>query len=123
MLLRPQAILHPFYKPKVLVRIPGLSPDDNLAWERRIEPLAQECGCNTGAAALGLFLLLAAVAAILSKTPDDVRFPLVTYLVWGGCFVTGLVLSALGGKLIGQIIAALRLRRACRELEAQLNLT
>jgi hypothetical protein len=120
-LLRPRAILRPFHKPRVLIRIPGLSPADTLAWERRIEPLTQECGCNTGAAAMGLFLLLAAAAAILSRTPDDVRFPLVTYLVWGGCFVTGLIVSALGGKLFGQMLAALRLRRACRELEAQLN--
>jgi hypothetical protein len=122
MLLRPRAILRPFHKPAVLVRIPELSPADAQAWERRLEPLTQECGCNHGAFAMGAFLLLSVVAAFFANSPDDVRLPLGTYLLWGGCFLAGLILSTLGGKLFGQILAALRLRRACRELEAQLVL-
>ena len=52
------AILRPFHKPSVLVRIPDFSPEDTRAWERRLTPLIQECGCNHGAVAVGLFLLL-----------------------------------------------------------------
>ncbi|MGA2887269.1 MAG: hypothetical protein ABSE51_04405 [Terracidiphilus sp.] len=122
MLLRPRAILRPFNKPGILVRIPEFSPSHAQAWERRLEPLTQECGCNHGVVAVGAFLLLSVVAAFLAKTPDDVRLPLETYLLWSGCFVAGLILSAIAGKLFGQILAAFRLRRACRELEAELNL-
>src|ERR1700744_3179846 len=59
MLLRPQAILRPFHKPSVLVRIPGLSPAESQSWEQRLTPLAQECGCNAGTIAVGLFLVIA----------------------------------------------------------------
>lgn len=121
-LLRPQAILRPFHKPSVLVRIPQLSPAESQAWQERLEPLTQECGCNAGALAVGIFLVLAVVAALFSNTPDDVRFPWQTYLIGSACFLAGLILSAFIGKLIGQALAALRLRRACQELETELNL-
>ena len=120
-LLRPQAILRPFHKPSVLVRIPGLSPAASQTWEQRLTPLAQECGCNAGALAVGLFLVITVLAIFFSSTPDDVRFPMRTYLIGSACFVGGLILSAFLGKLTGQGLAALRLRRACRELEIELN--
>ena len=122
MLLRPRAILRPFHKPSVLVRIPDFSPDDTRAWERRRTPLIQECGCNHGAVAVGLFLLLTVAAAFFSNTPNDLRQSQETYLVWAGCFLGGLIFSAIAGKLFGLALAAYRLRRACRELETQLML-
>jgi hypothetical protein len=122
MLLRPQAILRPFLKPRVLVKIPGLSPDKCLAWEQRLTPLTQECGCNTGTLAVGVFLAVIVLAVFFTDIPGDVRFPLGTYLVGSACFVAGLILSAFLGKLTGQMLAALRLYRACRELETELNM-
>lgn len=122
MLLRPQAILRPFNKPSVQVRIPELSPAESQAWQQRLDPLTQECGCNAGTLAVGIFLVMAVMAVLFSNTPDDVRFPLRTYLIGSTCFLAGLILSALIGKLMGQTLAALRLRRACRELETELNL-
>ena len=122
MLLRPQAILRPFHKPSVLVMIPELSPSESQAWQQRLTPLTQECGCNTGTLAVGIFLAITVLAVLFSNTPDDVRFPLRTYLIGSTCFLTGLILSAFIGKLFGQALAALRLRRACRELETELNL-
>lgn len=122
MLLRPHAILRPFHKPSVVVRIPQLSTAESQAWQQRLDPLTQECGCNAGSLAVGIFLALAVVAALFSNTPDDVRFPLRTYLIGSACFLAGLILSAFIGKLIGQTLAALRLHRACRELETELNL-
>ena len=121
MLLRPQAILRPFHKPSVLVRIPGLSPAGCQAWQERLTPLAQECGCNAGTLAVGLFLVIAVLAVFFFNIPDDVRFPMRTYLIGSTGFVAGLILSAFLGKLIGQGLAALRLRRACRELEIELR--
>lgn len=121
MLLHPRAILRPFHKPAILVRIPDFSPTETQAWERRLAPLVQECGCNTGAAAVGIFLLLAILAAFLAKTPDTLRLPLATYLIWAGSFLGGLILSALGGKLFGQLLAAFRLHRACEDLESLLE--
>ena len=121
MLLRPQAILRPFLKPGVLVRIPELSPAECQAWEQRLTPLVQECGCNAGALAVGIFLALSVLALFFTNIPDDFRFPLQTYLIGSACFVAGLILSAFLGKLTGQGLAALRLRRACRELEIELN--
>ncbi len=121
MLCRPSAILRPFRKARLLVRIPQLSAAESLAWERRLDPLAQECGCNAGTIAVGVFLLLDVAAVFLCNIPGDVRLPIRTYLIWAACFLAGLILSALMGKLIGQTLAALRLRRACQELELQLN--
>ena len=120
-LLRPQAILRPFHKPSVLVRIPALSPSECEAWQQRLTPLAQECGCNAGTLAVGIFLVIAVLSVFFFNIPGDVRFPMRTYLVGSAGFVAGLILSAFLGKLIGQGLAALRLRRACRELETQLN--
>lgn len=122
MLLRPQAILRPFHKPSVLVMIPQLSPEESQSWQQRLTPLAQECGCNAGARAVGIFLAVAVVAALLSNIPDEVRYPLGTYLIGSACFLTGLILSAFVGKLSGQGLAALRLLRAYRDLETELNL-
>ena len=122
MLLRPQAILRPIRKPGVLVRIPQLSPSECLVWQERLDPLTQECGCNTGTIAVGLFLVLAVAAALLFDSPNEVRFPLATYLIGAACFLAGLILSAIVGKLFGQALAALRLHRACRELESELSL-
>jgi hypothetical protein len=122
MLLRPQAILRPFLKPGVLVRIPELSPAECQAWEQRLTPLVQECGCNAGTLAVGIFLALSVLAAFFTNIPDDFRFPLQTYLIGSACFVAGLILSAFIGKLSGQVLAALRLHRACQELETALNL-
>ena len=121
MLLRPQAILRPFHKPSVLVRIPGLSPAESQTWEQRLTPLAQECGCNAGTIAVGFFLLIAVLSVFFFNIPGDVRFPMRTYLIGSACFVAGLILSAFLGKLTGQGLAALRLRSACRELEIELN--
>ena len=117
MLLRPQAILRPFLKPGVLVRIPGLSPSECLAWQQRLTPLTQECGCRAGALAVGLFLALIVLMVFFTDIPDGVHFSLQTYLIGSACFLTGLILSAFLGKLTGKMLAALRLRRACRELE------
>ena len=122
MLLRPQAILRPFLKPGVLVRIPGLSPGECLAWQQRLTPLTQECGCNAGALAVGIFLAMTVLAVFFIDIPGDVRFPLRTYLIGSACFLGGLIVSAFLGKLTGQMLAALRLRCACRELERVLNL-
>ena len=122
MLLRPQAILRPFLKPGVLVRIPGLSPSECLAWQQRLTPLTQECGCTAGALAAGLFVAVSVLAVFFIDIPGDVRFPMRIYLIGSACFLTGLILSAFVGKLSGQVLAALRLRRACRELERALNL-
>ena len=121
MLLRPQAILRPFLKPGVLVRIPGLSPSQCEAWQQRLTPLTQECGCNTGTLAVGIFLAISVLAVFFTDIPGDVRFPLRNYLIGSACFVGGLILSAFLGKLSGQMLAALRLRRACQELERELN--
>jgi hypothetical protein len=121
MLLRPQAILRPFLKPGVLVRIPGLSPSECETWEQRLTPLTQECGCNTGTLAVGIFLAISVLAVFFTDIPGDVRFPLRNYLIGSACFVVGLILSAFLGKLSGQLLAALRLRRACQELERELN--
>ena len=121
MLLRPQAILRPFLKPGVLVRIPGFSPSQCEAWQQRLTPLAQECGCNTGTLAVGIFLAITVLAVFFTDIPGDVRFPLRNYLIGSACFVVGLILSAFLGKLSGQMLAALRLRRACQELERELK--
>jgi len=122
MLLRPQAILRPFLKPGVLVRIPGLSPAECLAWQQRLTPLTEECGCRAGALAVGLFLALIVLTVFFTDIPDGVHFSLQTYLIGATCFVVGLIVSAFLGKLTGQMLAALRLRRACRELERVLKL-
>lgn len=122
MLLRPRAIFKPFDKPQLLVRIPQFSAEETRAWEQRLAPLTQECGCTAGTVALGVYLLAVVFVAALANIPDDVRQPLVTYLEWGGGFFVGLIASAALGKAYGQCVAALRLRRACIELEKQLEL-
>ena len=119
-LLRPSAVLRPIHKPSVLVRIPGLSPAELRSWQTRLSPLAEECGCRTGAQAICLFLLCALVAMFASNVPDDKRFSLGTYAVWAGLFLGGLIGSALLGKLFGQLRSAMRLKRACDELERRL---
>ncbi len=103
-------------------RIPQFNAEEAKAWELRLTPLTQECGCTAGTVALGIYLLLVVAVAAFADVPDDVRQPLVTYLVWGGGFFAGLIASALLGKVFGQGMPALRLHRACIELESQLEL-
>jgi hypothetical protein len=122
MLLRPRAILKPFDKPQLLVRIPQFNAEETKEWERRLTPLTQECGCTAGMVALGVYLLVIVAVAAFANVPDDVRQPLLTYLAWGGGFVVGLIASAVIGKTYGQCVAALRLHRACIDLEEQLAL-
>jgi hypothetical protein len=117
MLLRPRAILKPFDKPQVLVRIPELTAEETQAWQRRLAPLTHECGCGTGAATLGIYLLAVMAVAAFANVPDNVRQPLATYIVWGGGFFIGLLASAMLGKTFGQGLAAYRLWRTCVELE------
>jgi hypothetical protein len=117
MLLRPRAILKPFDKPQVLVRIPELTAEEAQTWERRLAPLTHECGCGTGAATLGIYLLAVMAVAAFANVPDDLRQPLATYLVWGGGFFAGLFASAMLGKTFGQGLAAYQLWRTCVALE------
>jgi uncharacterized integral membrane protein len=121
MLLHPRAILRPFLKPSVLVRIPELSPAACQAWQQRLAPLIQECGCNAGTLAVGIFLAAVLLAVFFTDIPDDVRFSLWTYLIGSASLLSGLILSAVAGKLMGQMLAALRLHRACVQLEMELN--
>jgi hypothetical protein len=121
MLLRPAAILRPINKPSILVRIPGLTPAELQTWQKRLDPLAQECGCRSGAQAIGLYLLGVLVTVFVADIPENTRYPLSTYLFWSEIFLGGMILSALTGKLFGQFRAASHLSRACEELEQELS--
>jgi hypothetical protein len=115
-LLRTEGMLHPFRKPRALIRIPELAPVEARAWEQRLENLRQQCGCTAGALAMGCFVIAFVVySAWHSSTTPSPLTPAVL-ASQGAMLVIGLVLSALLGKFAGLLSASWRFRRACLEL-------
>jgi hypothetical protein len=121
LLLQSEGILHPFRRPPFLLRIPELPEPEAGAWEQRLEGLRQECGCTSGALALGAFVVLFLVYALHSSLSALDHLQPRVLLLGGAFFVAGLILSALIGKFLGLSMAGIRFRRTCSELHQRLQ--
>jgi hypothetical protein len=115
-LLRAEGLLHPLRRPRVLIRMPGISHEEAQAWEQRLEELRQQCGCTSGAISLGLFVVLFTLHAVLDSPLATAGPCLSDLCLQAGIFAFGLILSALAGKFMGLLSSSLQFRRACHEL-------
>jgi hypothetical protein len=119
--MRPHGLRHPFRKPPVEFRIANLPQSESRAWEGRFDTLRQQCGCASGAIALGAFTL-GVVAYAFHRSIKAPGAPTPRELFLNGVlFLVGLILSALLGKLLGLSLATIRFRRACFELRMRLQ--
>ncbi len=121
LLLKREGILHPFRKPQPLIRIPALSKREAEAWERRLENLRQQCGCQSGAFALAAFAVLFVGYSLANDVATASLLQLSDFARQGAILVAGLVVSALLGKFIGLWLASFRFRRTCLELHQRLH--
>ncbi len=123
-LMAEQSLIHPFRRPAALLDIPQFTPKEGADWGARLEHLRNQSGCTAAIIGLGGFTLaslLYVLAAALQTTPgSEPDYP--TILFNGALFSAGLVFSALLGKLVGLILAALRFRRTCRALRIRLKI-
>lgn len=120
-LLRPEGLMHPFRKPRLLIRTPCMAEPEARAWEWRLENLRQQCGCSAGALALGGFALAFLTVSLHNSSPAIGKLALRESLLDGVIFIGGLILSALIGKFIGLSVAMVRYRRTCLELQDRLR--
>lgn len=120
-LLWPEQLFHPFRKPQVLIRVPELTQSEASDWERRLENFRKQCGCTAGAVAIGAFALASVAYALHSGSPATSNPLSSGLLLKAGVFVTGLILSAVFGKLLGLSAAMVRYRQTCFELMNRLQ--
>lgn len=109
---------HPRLAPprtKVKLSLAGLSDDERQLYERRLGAQLAACGCNEGSVALLLYLAVAIPLAIWG--------PLAPLSGWGwAALVVGTVVAMIAGKVLGLVVADLRLRRISTEIERRLKL-
>lgn len=120
-LLQRESVLHPFRKPRVQIRVIGLSGPDAAAWEARLEHMRQQCGCTAGAIAMALF----AVGFVAYALGADAATPASLWpqvMVQCVLLTGGLIGSALLGKMFGLYLERLRYESACLALRRQLSL-
>ncbi|WP_315835790.1 hypothetical protein [Bradyrhizobium prioriisuperbiae] len=122
-LMRPESLRHPFRKPPILLRLPQLADDDNVAWSRHLDDLAGQCGCTAALIGLGVFTSVTVLYVVITalQVPPGNGTDIRTLLLNGGLFLAGLILSTLIGKLIGLSIAARHFRRSCRIIQGRLK--
>lgn len=99
-----------------MLRVAELSALESLAIESRLNALARECGCQTGALAASLSFVI--YAGLLFATAGAFPHWRLRHLFWGAL---SCLLSALLGKLSGILRARLRLVQELEELKARLN--
>jgi len=119
-LLRPESVLHPFRKPRPLLQIPELPRREACLWEQRLDSLRQQCGCTSGAIAMGLFTILFVTYSALHISPAS-NWELASVAGQAAILVAGLIFSALIGKFVGLLAASLRFRRTCLALHQRLH--
>jgi hypothetical protein len=108
--------MHPFRKPQVLIRMPQMADPEARSWESRLESLRQQCGCSAGALALCGFVFFFLVGSAHNNLLATGHLELREFWVVGVVFLSGLILSALGGKFLGLSLARIRYRRTCFDL-------
>jgi hypothetical protein len=120
-ILRPEGILHPFRKPRLLIRIPHMPESEAMAWESRLEELRQACGCSGGALSLGAFVFGFVAVSLVNGSAVTGNLQLREHLLLGGIFLSGVIVSSLLGKLIGLCLTQVRYRRVCLRLQDRLR--
>lgn len=98
---------------RVVVELPGLSPERAAHWSRDLSSRARDCGCAVGA--LVTLVVLAVEIGVLAWTwpPDGAQIV---------SAVLAVLAAALAGKLIGVQRAKVRLERAITLLRADAGL-
>ena len=119
-MLQPESALHPFRKPRPVLQIPELPPQEAWLWEQRLDNLRQQCGCTSGALAMGLFVILFVTYSALNLSPAG-NGELSSLAQEAAILIGGLICSALAGKFAGLLAASLRFRRTCLALHQRLH--
>jgi hypothetical protein len=121
-LLQPESPWHPFRRPRPLIRIPELPPQEARAWEQRLDTIRQQCGCTSGALAMAAFALLFAVYSLRDLSSAAGSFGIASFAWQGTLLVAGLIASALMGKFLGLLSASIQFRRTCFDLHQRLHM-
>jgi hypothetical protein len=102
---------------QIVLRLDGLSPEENLSWQKKINRLYFNCGCSMGAAVMLLCMFLYGIYLIVGLAGyhqvDGVDFVVAIPILFS---------SALTGKIIGINRAKRGLRKAIRTLDNRLQL-
>ena len=103
----------------MLIRITGLQEQEARAWEDELDRISQMCGCRSGAAAVGVFILAAVAYGLLAEPQSLISHGNVALDT--GVFAGGLVVSGIFGKLIGLVAASSKYRLISRQLIARIG--
>lgn len=108
----------PYSRPKAVVEISdtSLTEGERRGWEERLSRYYPACGCAVGKAFMSLAALAGAVG-VLRQWRITAVFPgaAVAFVV------TGTLLAAILGKLLGLYLGRIRMSRALRSLELRLE--
>jgi hypothetical protein len=109
-----------FSQPRLVISNPLLSESELVRRQEEFDRLRQSCGCSHGAISLCVFLAFFIGYAVYFDPLAHVPVTGAALLIRAAIFVTGLIVSTIGGKLFGLYLADRQLRQACRSLQSRL---
>jgi hypothetical protein len=101
---------------KLEIQIPNLDITESAYWTVRVNRYRRACGCEVGAAACGLALIVFVLFAVFQN--DRIQGGLISWIVLGFTFV---VLAGVIGKGLGLLYARYRLLRTISALRTRLS--
>lgn len=96
----------------VALRLPGLSAEENLVFQNRLNALLDACGCGTG----GVLSVVAAAPVVLAALSGASWIAGVGPLTTLGFALLAFLVGGAVGKALGLAHAHLRLKRTLEEL-------
>jgi hypothetical protein len=98
------------------LEIKGLSDDELLSWQIKLNSFVNECGCSLGAKFM--FAFVAIYLAIIVVWPDLIVQGLLYKILIGiAIFFSGAII----GKVIGIKMAKINFRKSCKQLMVKLD--